>query len=189
MRVNEILNETSLKIGRCAHEMTRKGSCPGKCNFPHKPPNNKQDQPVQERRGRVCFRELIEKGSCRWGDSKCRFSHKITEDQRNDQVFLQNNLREKDEKASKCFNEFREKGLCKNGDKCPFSHKITEDERKNDDLKMKMEEKGGVMNKRKELTEESKEAYDPARCVKEMMNLRKEFAEMKEIMMKVQRRP
>ena len=102
---------------------------------------------------------------------------------------MQRNLKEKDDKASKCLNEFREKGLCKNKDKCPFSHKISDDDRKNDDLVKKMEEKCGVMKKRKEQTEKPRETFDPSNCLKEMMAIRKEFAEMKELMVNLRRNP
>ena len=89
-------------------------------------------------KGRVCFRELMEERSCKRKNGKCRFSHKISEEQRNDPSFVEQARRLKDEKASKCINEFVADKKCHRGLKCPFSHKISEDDRRNSELRKRM---------------------------------------------------
>ena len=134
----------------------------------------------------------MEKGSCQRGEKRCRFSHKITDEQRNNDVFVENHIKEKDEKASKCLNEFRARNSCRNGNKCPFSHKISDDDRDNNDMRRKMEERCEAMKKRKELQNKQPvavAAHDSNEWVKEMTALRLEFAEMKKEMLKMGRGP
>ena len=58
-----------------------------------------------------------DQGSCQCGDGECQFSHNITDDQRKDEQLVKGYLEEKEEKASKCLNEFREEDSCRKGDK------------------------------------------------------------------------
>ena len=84
--INKIMEETSIQLGKCAFEMTLKGSCLGDpCKYEHK---YSKTSLTSEQGTRICFRELAAKGSCQW-KSQCRFSHKITDEQRNDEVFIQ----------------------------------------------------------------------------------------------------
>ena len=140
--VQKLIDDTSRNIKKCAVEMVD-GKCPhinNNCPYPHK---SQCGAKASVPRGtRVCFRELMEKGSCRRGEqNKCKFSHKISEEQRNDPDFVDQMIREKDEKASKCINEFAEKGTCSKGAKCPFSHVISEQDRRDKELRRKMEER------------------------------------------------
>ena len=81
--------------------------------------------------------------SCARG-TKCRFSHKIGDEQRNDPAFIDKIRKEKDLKASKCINEFQEEGSCTRGLECPFSHKVSEEDRTNKELRQKMAEKRNI---------------------------------------------
>ena len=178
---NRILVETSVRIGKCAFEMIQKGSCPGEsiCKVPHNLPRSasvKQDNPR-----RICFRELMKKGSYTWGDKKCRFSHKISDEERNDNNFVASQREEKDEKASKCINEFRGEGCCNRKDQCPFSHKITDLDRNNEALKKSMGERKEIIKKKKEQSTEGEQessVLNPTEFFKDMLNLKKEFLNM-----------
>lgn len=55
--------------------------------------------------------------------------------------FVNQALKEKEEKASKCMNQFRKIGSCYRRGKCPFSHKITDEDRQNKDIKKSMNNK------------------------------------------------
>ena len=175
--VNKLLIDASERIGKCAFEMTEKGSCPGKstCKTPHQQASEKPS------RRRICFRELIKTGSCPWG-AKCRFSHKITEEERSDKAFVQAQCEEKDRKASKCVNEFRRAGRCTNEGQCPFSHNITEDDRNNEVLKKSMvERENHILNKKKVNTRKSTQEdviQNPAEFMKGMIALKNEFLEL-----------
>ena len=112
------------------------GKCPGLenrvCAYPHR------NLPAAPKGRRVCFRELMEEHSCRRKNGKCRFSHVISDEQRNDHLFVNQMIKEKEEKASKCINEFEAKGRCHKGSKCPFSHAISEEDRKNTELRKRV---------------------------------------------------
>ena len=180
--VSKILLETSVSIGKCAFEMTERGSCPGKptCNVPHENP---------ESRRRICFRELVKEGSCPWGKTKCRFSHQISKEEREDQGFIGLKRQEKDEKASKCINEFRQKGSCRGKGDCPFSHNITDHDRMDNSIQKRMEEKHTAIKNR--ITKKVDGAVPPkgpglsvinqVDVQKEMMTLKEELQSMKEM--------
>ena len=179
--INKIMEETSLQLGKCAFEMTLKGSCPGNpCKYEH---NHSKISLTSKQGTRICFRELAAKGSCHW-KSQCRFSHNITEEQRNDEIFIQRQMAVKDQKASKCINEFRQRGSCHRKGMCPFSHKIEQGERGNEENRKKMEERGTVLKKRKEYENNKKEekSVQSPTFLKEVLALRKEMQdEMKEL--------
>ena len=180
--VNRILTETCARIGKCAFEMTQKGSCPGEsiCKVSHNRPDSVS---VKQGHGRrLCFRELMTKGSCPWGNAKCRFSHKITDEERNDNNFVASQRQEKDEKASKCLNEFRGKGCCNRKDQCPFSHKISDVDRNNEELKKSMREKTEIIKKKKDKSavgdNESSINNSEEKIFKDMLNLKKELLDL-----------
>ena len=123
----------------------------------------------------------MEKGSCSRGEKNCRFSHKISEEERVDVNFLQAQREVKDERASKCINEFQGKGFCRRKDRCPFSHKITEEDRINDALKKSMEEREVIIKKKREdiPTEKCQESIQtPAEFMKRMMALKNELVQL-----------
>ena len=178
--VSRLLSETSQRTGKCAFEMTRKGSCPSEsiCNTTH----NLSHPEGENIPRRICFRELMKKGSCSRGDNKCRFSHKISDEERTNGEFIRAQRKVKDEKASKCVNEFRQKGYCRRKDKCPFSHKISEDDRGNESLKKSMEERVGIILKKKDETSQGSHntIQDPVEFMKSMLLLKKEVHELME---------
>ena len=59
--VHKILSETSQRIGKCAYEMTKKGSCQGQpvCMFQHAARDSESEKKVVSKR--ICFKELMEK--------------------------------------------------------------------------------------------------------------------------------
>ena len=186
--VSELLAETSTRIGRCAFEMTERGSCPGQptCTINHvkdaKTVNNGSGH--QSARTRVCFRELVEEGSCRWGSDKCRFSHKITAEQRGDASYIQAQRKEKDERASKCIHEFRSEGECRNKDRCSFSHRITEEDRNDAVLKESIKERLSVIKNKQERKKEVQNDVDTSgKISEEVATLREELRQMKQLMM------
>ena len=83
----------------------------------------------------------MREGSCFRGEGKCKFSHKISPEQRADESFIENVRKIKDEKASKCINEFNQAGSCTKGLFCPFSHNISDNDRQNKLMKKKMADK------------------------------------------------
>ena len=140
--IEKLLSDTSKQLNKCAIEMVD-GKCSNvpSCSFPHK--SQVQPRPPFDEDARVCFRELVAKGSCKWGD-RCRFSHKISEEQRNDLAFRERVRKIKDEKASKCINEYKEKGKCHRGLDCPFSHTISEEDKQNKDLRQKVADRKNI---------------------------------------------
>ena len=97
-----------------------------------------------------CFKEIVKAGSCPRGRS-CRFSHDVSDTNRNDEGFLRKIREEKLAKASKCVNEYRKPGSCFKGPSCSFSHIISEEERNNPELQKKMESKWSfLVEKRKD---------------------------------------
>ena len=188
----QMMISTSERIGKCAYEMTQRGSCVNKsCRFAH----GKGGRVQAPREKRICFKELVEEGSCHW-KSQCRFSHQISQEQRRDVDFLESQLKEKDERASKCLNEYRKKGSCLRKDKCPFSHKINEEDRQNEETKSRMQERQAVLKKRKDLgSAEMEKKQSGGTYLEEIMAMRKEMKdEMRELreikdMMINQRRP
>ena len=136
LAVRELMRETSERLKICAYELSKKGSCPNTesegCSYPHKKPT---DIVVNQR---VCFHELLKgKNKCLRGN-RCKFSHKISDVQRNDQVFVAAIRKDKDTRADKCINEFRKQGSCTKKTDCSFSHAITDEDRANENLKKKM---------------------------------------------------
>ena len=130
------------------------------------------------------------------GEGKCRFSHKISKEQREDENLVLTQRKEKDEKASMCINEFRKKGDCWRKETCPYSHNITDEDRNNNISKKNMEEKVAVIRRKKEAgiasignqisrndTPNQVDAF-----LKEVIAMKKEFLEVKEFM-KTLRRP
>ena len=92
----------------------------------------------------ICFSEAIQPGSCqrgRNGTKKCKFSHDITQQMRGDNKFMELLVNAKDEKASKCINEFRKEKSCNKGKTCRFSHAITEHHRNDPALRESMAER------------------------------------------------
>ena len=90
---------------------------------------------------KYCFAEAIQLGKCTRGRENCKHSHDITPEMRRDTVFMEKIIEAKDEKAAKCFNEFKRKGLCKKGKYCRFSHQISEGHRQDPALQKIMDEK------------------------------------------------
>ena len=192
----EVFVKTSLRLGKCAFEMSEKGSCPGEptCKVEHcKPIPPGEESTHRSSETRVCFRELVKKDSCQWGEAKCRFSHHISTSQREDTKFIQEKIQEKNEKASKCIYEFRFEGACKNKDLCPFSHAITDQDREDNTIKKSIQEKLSIMkNKNKNVLPKinTNDGQDQAAGVsKEIAALRKEFLQMKQMMMAINRDP
>ena len=119
-----------------------------------------------------------------WGEAKCRFSHKITDEERNDANYVQARRKEKDEKASKCIHEFRSEGGCRNKDRCAFSHKISQEDRNNEILKDSIKEKLSVIRNKQEKKKELDQKVDTSvNITKDLAMLRKEFLQMKQMMM------
>ena len=121
------------------------------------------------------------------GEKKCRFSHRITQNERNDENFISLQRKEKDEKASKCINEFRGKDRCWRKELCPFSHNINEEDRNNDSLVKTMDERETMIIKKKRKSENVANANEasienPAEFMKDMLTLKKEFMKMMEMM-------
>lgn len=178
--VSRILVETSVRIGKCAFEMTQKGSCPGEptCNAHHN-----QSHLISEKKStprRICYRELMKQGTCPRGEGKCRFSHKISDEERSSEEFVESQRKEKDDKASKCLNEFRREGFCRRKDQCPFSHKISKDDRNSEVLKKSMAEREVMIKKRNgdsSIENTTGPIENPVEFMKEMMTLKSEFLE------------
>ena len=191
----EVFVETSRRLGKCAFEMTERGSCPGEptCKVVHCKPIPPEERSAHKAcNTRVCFRELTRKGSCHWGEYKCRFSHKISASQREDTEFIQEKIQEKNEKASKCIYEFRFEGACKNKDFCPFSHAITNQDREDNTIKKNIQEKLAIMkNKQQEVQtqkpktggEQDQGKADGVVVSKEIAALRQEFHQLKQMML------
>ena len=141
--IQKLLSDTSKHLNKCAIEMVD-GKCSNmpNCSFPHK--SQVQPRPPFDKDARVCFRELVDKGSCKWGDGRCRFSHKISDEQRTDVAFREKVRKIKDEKASKCINEYKEKGKCRRGLDCPFSHTISEEDKQNKELRQKVADRKNI---------------------------------------------
>ena len=135
--IETLFHETSCRIKRCAKEMVD-GVCPNLEQCPHTHKSQNPSLNPATKGMRICFRELVEEHSCKRKSGTCKFSHKISEEQRNDPSFLEQARKFKDEKASKCINEFEAVGKCHRGLKCPFSHTISEEDRKNSELKKRM---------------------------------------------------
>ena len=187
--VSNILLETSKRIGKCAFELTAKGSCPGKsaCEFSHLTSRPRVEGSKEGKDKRICFKELMKEGSCKWGDLKCRFSHQITKAQREDANYIQIKQKEKDERASRCIYEFQSKGGCRNGGECPFSHDITDSDRDDDAIKKEIKEKISLMKNHQNNDTKNQKRSDPNReklFSKEMAALRTELLQLKEMIAK-----
>ena len=92
--------------------------------------------------GNICYLEAMREGNCPRGAAKCRFSHNIRPEVRNNDYLLKKAATAKEERAAKCVNEFFRPGSCKKGKSaCRFSHKISESHRQDPVLRRTMEEK------------------------------------------------
>ena len=125
---------------KCAFEFTLKGSCKEKETCPQCLYKKQQmeDRSVNSDRPKYCYSELNEQGSCRWKE-KCRFSHDIPLELRQDEVAQTEYLREKGRKVGKCVNEYRKKDSCRKGLLCRFSHDISDEDRSNQELQAHMD--------------------------------------------------
>ena len=126
---------------KCAFEFTKKGTCKEKDHCAHCAQESQQIRSRNRSRPRYCFSELREKDSCRWKEN-CRFNHEIPEELRADQTAQTEHLNEKEIKAGKCVNEYREAKSCKKGkEACRFSHDISAADRANPEMQKQMKEK------------------------------------------------
>ena len=144
--IKKLLDDTSNSINRCAIEMVD-GKCPDmeNCPYIHKSQKYVSTEPKVRR---VCFRELMEEHSCKRKNGKCKFSHVISKEQRNDPSFVDQMIKVKEAKASKCINEFEGVTKCRRGLKCPFSHTISDEDRKNTELRRRVAEtKNNILGK------------------------------------------
>ena len=142
---NSKLQEISMKLGKCMFQVVN--LCPNgeDCELGH------QENQARKQGGRtidnhqrekpVCYSELEEPGSCRWGEERCRFSHDINPAMRENKEYKKGINEEKARKRSICANEFKKTGSCKKhiNQKCPFRHEISEEERQNPEVQEKIE--------------------------------------------------
>ena len=168
------LQDISKKIGRCVIEMAGKGTCPKKneCMFPHL---NAAANGNQSSKKKLCYDEFEQAGKCTRGPT-CKFSHNITEEQRNNVELQRIMLDSKQTRKGICINEYRCQNSCLKGERCTYRHNISEQERKSDILKQKMDEKWqsitGQSNKAKE---ESLEKSTAIILIQEFRTLMKKF--------------
>ena len=125
------------------------------CQFGHQDKENKyRDRgssltSKHQKEKPVCYSELWDPGSCKRGPERCRFSHDITPEMRENEQYKEKMQEEKTRKRSICVNEFKKMGSCKNNknQKCSFRHEISEEERKDPELQEKVEKTWKKMRK------------------------------------------
>ena len=175
----------SARLKLCAYELSKKGSCPSteseRCPYPHEKPTNVV---VNQR---VCFHELLKgKNKCFCGN-RCKFSHKISDKQRNDQEFVAAVRKDKDTRANKCINEFRERGSCTKKTGCSFSHAITDEDRANGDMRKKIQQKEIIMKEKLKSKNESSSSASKNPLVipiDEFRTMQREFQKIKDMLKK-----
>ena len=174
-KIHEVMLEVSTKIEKCAYDMTIKGSCPEKneCTYPHA---TGPRQKSEKKSIRYCFKELLKSGLCNRGKT-CKFSHKISQEQRNDPNFLEERRKEKEETAAKCINEFKGEGLCNRRSQCHFSHQISAQERNDENLKRKMEEREKIVKSKARGDSNGRQNY-----MKQVEQLREEVKELTKVL-------
>ena len=143
--------EISQKIGRCAYDMVKKGSCikGDDCSYKHGKLRNAEAN-SGGRRVKFCFKEVENSGSCPHGVG-CKFSHDITQENRDDENFRRAIREERLSKTSKCVNEYRNPGSCRKGAECTFGHIISDAERKDPALRKKMDIRWNLVVGRKNI--------------------------------------
>ena len=152
---NNKLREISLKIGKCMFMVVKSCDQGEDCQFGHQDKENKyRDRgssltSKHQKEKPVCYSELGDPGSCKRGPERCRFSHDITPEMRENEQYKEKMQEEKTRKRSICVNEFKKMGSCKNNknQKCSFRHEISEEEGKDPELQEKVEKTWKKMRK------------------------------------------
>ena len=179
------LVEMSQNLGRCTYEMVKKGSCPrrNECQYPHL----KESRKGRKSQGhvgmkRVCFHELEGIGKCLRGAEACRYSHDISNEERNNKAFVDQVQHERHAKKGLCINEYWQKDSCHKGESCPYRHDITEQERQSPELKNKMSQRWnqitGRSRKNTDTEEKDEEGMTSFAILKEFRTLMKNFNQM-----------
>ena len=194
--IQQVITSHSNRMAFCAVELVAKGSCnPEECRFNHvwDKSNLRRKMGMEEkgkgngdkRKKAMCYRELMEKGSCTFKE-RCHFSHDFPESLRDDSEFVQKTMQERIKKQGLCVNEFVQEGTCEKKECCRFSHKITKEQREDPVLKEKMKvQLKKISLKNKEASHTVSNAGDSNVIVSindinsEMADLRKMIMELK----------
>ena len=123
--------------------MVKKGECHGDCGFHHGVKKN----PSENKEKQVCYWEFEAAGKCNRGDA-CKFSHEISDSERQN-TDLRNKIEmEKKTKKDVCINEFNKIGSCWKKERCSFRHDISSQERGSKKMKEAVQKKYEQMKKK-----------------------------------------
>ena len=119
-------------------EMVKKGWCQAGnlCGTNHDVYQKKEGGKRQPKEKQYCFKEVEKANSCQ--RQKCRFSHDIPADLRDNKDFLKKVQGERAQKKSICINEYRREGSCRHKKDCSFRHEISQEERNDVNVQEKM---------------------------------------------------
>ena len=190
-----VITKHSEKMNFCAVELVSKGECdPNECRFNHdiklsiiwKDRNANNGESSQSSKP-ICFKEFSEKQSCPYGD-ECHFDHKFPDALRQDPKVASRIKEEREKKASKCVNEYHEKGSCKIGEKlCRFSHNITQDELDDPSMQLKMRTKLEMMKKKTAVVHQQQNNKESQRCKSNtLIEMAKQMAELQKTVEQIQ---
>ena len=149
-------------------------------DYQHQVKPSEMDRKPKAKNISYCFKEVMVAGSCPRGRS-CRFSHDVSDVNRNDEIFLRKMREEKLSKASKCVNEYRKPGSCIKGASCSFGHIISDVERNDPEIRKKMQSKWSfLVEKRKDnnINSEGTKTVHKSEVtseIREVVSLLKEF--------------
>ena len=132
------LQELSQKEKKCMFEMVKKGWCQAGdlCGTNHDVYKKKGGGKRQLKEKQYCFKEVEKANSCQ--RQKCRFSHDIPADLRDNKEFVKKVQGERALKKSICINEYRREGSCRHKKDCSFRHEISQEERNDVNVQEKM---------------------------------------------------
>jgi Fe2+ transport system protein B len=128
--------------------MVEKGSCPTKDTCPFHVPITPKPMKSSSGQRRVCYKEVLETGSCEKGAERCRFSHDIPTQVRQDMGYVQQ-VRATMQTNSICINEYHKVNSCRKKNHCSHRHTIQTHERENPEIQRKMAEKWEKITKPK----------------------------------------
>ena len=128
--MEEGAREADKNMKECANNGAKLLPCLDKNRVNENHENLTMDTDQSSQISNLCYNEVRRQGSCTFGATRCRYSHEIPANvKQNKEVALniigQRNL---------CVNQFFEEGSCQKGDHCRFHHVITDEQRKDPNI-------------------------------------------------------
>ena len=173
---NKKMQELSQKEKKCMFEMVKRGWCHAGelCGTNHDVHQKKEGGKRQPKEKHYCFKEVEKTNSCQ--RQKCRFSHDIPADLRNNTDFLKKIKEERAQKKSICINEYRREGSCRHKNDCSFRHEISQEERNDADIQEKMSQTWSRIRNKSQEKSSNMENATHQQILKWMVNIKELLA-------------